>query len=54
MHKTASDYMHNGGILSDKGLTRLHEIDKDFIARNISPGGCADLLAVAIMLYFLE
>jgi holo-ACP synthase/triphosphoribosyl-dephospho-CoA synthase len=30
------------------------EMDRDFIARNISPGGAADLLAVSIFLHTLE
>lgn len=32
----------------------LREIDRKFISMNISPGGCADLLAITYMLYFLE
>ncbi|MDW5300114.1 MAG: triphosphoribosyl-dephospho-CoA synthase CitG [Sedimentibacter sp.] len=32
----------------------LREIDKQFIDLNISPGGCADLLAITFMLYFIE
>ncbi|MGD9568864.1 MAG: triphosphoribosyl-dephospho-CoA synthase [Sedimentibacter sp.] len=32
----------------------IKNLDKQFIAMNISPGGCADLLAVTYMLYFLE
>jgi triphosphoribosyl-dephospho-CoA synthetase len=28
-------------------------LDKEFIARNISPGGCAELLGVTLFLYFL-
>lgn len=31
----------------------LATLDADFIAENISPGGCADLLAVTLMLHFL-
>ena len=31
-----------------------HELDQAYIARNLSPGGCADLLAVCWMLYFLK
>lgn len=32
----------------------LYEIDKKFIDMNISPGGCADLLAISFMLYFID
>ena len=31
----------------------LNALDADFIAENISPGGCADLLAITFMLHFL-
>lgn len=39
-----------GGMLTEKGAQMVHEMDRDFIERNISPGGSADLLAVTIML----
>lgn len=29
-------------------------LDQSFIKRNLSPGGCADLLAVSLMICFLE
>lgn len=32
----------------------LEELDDSFIADNLSPGGCADLLAMALMLWFLK
>ena len=32
----------------------LHKLDKEFTEMNISPGGCADLLSVCYMLYFLK
>ncbi len=38
---------------SDFWLERVVELDQEFIDQNISPGGCADLLAVALMLHFL-
>ncbi len=38
---------------SDSWLERVVELDQEFIDQNISPGGCADLLAVALMLHFL-
>lgn len=36
------------------GKARLEELDDAFIARNLSPGGCADLLAVTLFLGRLE
>ncbi len=32
----------------------IKELDSSFIKSNVSPGGCADLLALTLMLYFLE
>jgi holo-ACP synthase/triphosphoribosyl-dephospho-CoA synthase len=34
-------------------LSKATELDRDFISRNISPGGCADLLAVSLFCYEL-
>lgn len=35
-------------------LKEIEDLDRNFIENNISPGGCADLLALTLMLYFLE
>ncbi len=35
-------------------LSVIEELDKEFIQRNLSPGGCADLLALTYFLYFLN
>ena len=35
-------------------IQKLYELDEDFIARNISPGGSGDLLAVTYFLYMLD
>lgn len=35
-------------VITDKALEHLAQMNQDFIARNISPGGCADLLAISI------
>ncbi len=32
----------------------LSQLDSEFVERNLSPGGSADLLAVCYLLYFLE
>ena len=42
-----------GGALEQKNMVLLEEMDTDFINKNISPGGCADLLAVTLFLFFL-
>jgi len=43
-----------GGMFTEKGQKKIFELDEEFIEKNISPGGSADLLAVTLMLYFLN
>ncbi|WIV10484.1 triphosphoribosyl-dephospho-CoA synthase CitG [Proteiniborus sp. MB09-C3] len=50
----AKEVLSLGGMLTEKGRRKVLELDKEFIRRNISPGGSADLLAVTLILYFLE
>lgn len=42
-----------GGALKTENMTLLEAMDDDFIAKNISPGGCADLLALTMFLFTL-
>ncbi len=35
-------------------IDEVENLDKDLIEKNISPGGCADLLAITYFLYFLS
>jgi len=51
--KYASEAIAAGGMLTQKGKEIVYKMDSDFIQRNISPGGSADLLAVTIMLDLL-
>lgn len=56
--KDTLDYVRNyagmaleaGGILTPEGREMVDKMDRDFIVKNISPGGSADLLAVTVML----
>jgi len=41
-------------LASDYGKTQMLAFDREMIARNLSPGGSADLLAVCYLLHFLE
>ena len=50
----AKKVLASGGIFSEEGKSLLQEMDQDFIMRYISPGGCADLLAVTHFLYTLK
>ncbi len=52
--RCAKKALELGGAYTHKGLKYLKALDKDFIKKHISPGGSADLLAVTVMLYFLE
>ncbi len=53
VRNAANKLVLSDDVYSDEWLQRVYELDKEFIDQNISPGGCADLLAVALMLYFL-
>ena len=39
-----------GEVLSDFSIPALEQLDRECIDRNISPGGCADLLAIAFFM----
>lgn len=40
--------------LENISIKEIKEIDNKFISMNLSPGGCADLLAITYMLYFID
>lgn len=40
----ASSVLLLGGAETPEGINELVRLNEDFIKRNISPGGCADLL----------
>ena len=46
----AGNFLLAGGAYGDKSMVTLKRMDADFIKGNISAGGCADLLAVAIFM----
>lgn len=50
----AKQIMNSGGMLTDAGRAQIRALDDDFIMRNISPGGVADLLAATYFLYLVE
>lgn len=49
----ASRVLAEGGALTQSGMEAVRQMDRDFIERNISPGGSADLLAVTVMFHLL-
>ncbi len=44
------NFLQKGGAYGENALEILKEMDADYIRRNCSPGGCADLLAAAILI----
>lgn len=43
-----------GGISTSQGRKYVEKMNQEFIEKNISPGGSADLLATTIMFYLLD
>lgn len=50
MHTEAEDFLRTGGAYTKDAYAILTEMDHNYIERNMSPGGCADSLAVTIFL----
>jgi triphosphoribosyl-dephospho-CoA synthase len=48
--QAAGDFLRDGGASHRDGLVRAQAIHRDFVARRLSPGGSADLLAAACWL----
>ncbi|MGN0295351.1 MAG: triphosphoribosyl-dephospho-CoA synthase CitG [Lachnospiraceae bacterium] len=51
--KEAAEFLSRGGAYSEDAMEELIRMDEDYIRRNISAGGCADILAAAIFLEML-
>ena len=54
MQREASSFLTAYPVLTANALEELSCLNAAFIRRNLSPGGCADLLCAAIFLYRLE
>jgi len=52
--KRAEETLKKGGIFTEAGKQDILEMDRDFIKRNISPGGSADLLALTYLIIQVE
>lgn len=50
----AASALSLGGGSTPEGMKELERLNADFIERNISPGGCADLLSMTLFLWRLE
>jgi triphosphoribosyl-dephospho-CoA synthase len=54
VQRSAADFNRNGGIENPNWQERLLELHREFIARNLSPGGSADLVAATWAAYQFE
>ncbi|MGB9687004.1 MAG: triphosphoribosyl-dephospho-CoA synthase, partial [Rectinema subterraneum] len=54
MRSEAKTAIRLGGMANKKGRDTIRTMDAKFIERNISPGGCADLLAITAFLQLIE
>lgn len=54
MKQLAKEALDLGGYENSEGVAKIKEMDKIFIEENISPGGCADLSAATIFVYWIE
>ncbi|NLY19991.1 MAG: triphosphoribosyl-dephospho-CoA synthase CitG [Tissierellia bacterium] len=52
--RSAEKALDLGGYFTENGLEFIEWLDSEFIERNISPGGCADLLAVIYFIHSIE
>ena len=48
------EIISSGGMKSEMGRKKINNLCEEFIKRNISPGGSADLLGVTVFLYLVE
>lgn len=52
--RAAADFLAAGGVLDADWRARAARIDRDFVARRLSPGGSADLLGITLFLAELD
>jgi holo-ACP synthase/triphosphoribosyl-dephospho-CoA synthase len=50
----AASILEKGGAFTAEGLDAVWKLNDDFVRRNISPGGCADLLILSVFLAKME
>ena len=54
LRRSAKNFMNAGGMDNPHALEELKRMNQDFVERNLSPGGSADLLSLAIFLGKME
>ncbi|RDY26013.1 citrate lyase holo-[acyl-carrier protein] synthase [Romboutsia weinsteinii] len=50
VREDAKELLSIGGVFTEDGKNKALSLEKEYIKKNISPGGCADLLAISILL----
>lgn len=54
MRRQAAEFLNRFPVLEKTAYRELERMNRDFIRKNISPGGCADLLAAALFFQHLS
>lgn len=54
MQKQAEEILRETDLNSEEGMERVRTFDRKCTARNLSPGGSADLLALSVMIYTIN
>jgi len=54
LRAAAQEALALGGMASPGGRSAIESMDRLLVEKNISPGGCADLLALAVFLHLLS
>ncbi len=54
VQKKADEIIKVGGVLTAAGMTKILDLEMEFLKKNISPGGSADLLSATLFLHFLD
>ncbi len=54
VRSSAERFLHDGGMCQQDAFKKLQVLNEEFIRRNLSPGGAADLLSLAILLGKVE
>lgn len=49
VRRAAGEFLAAGGCLAEGWFERAEGLHRSFVARNLSPGGCADLLAATLL-----
>jgi triphosphoribosyl-dephospho-CoA synthase len=52
--RAAQAFLDDGGVLGDDPLQRAVAVHRSLVARRLSPGGCADLLAACLFVHRVE